>query len=112
MTQLQLPPRGVLVSPRMIYYPQLPPSVILTWIQLRGLAWGGTVTPSLSMQELAEVTGKSQATIYKHLVILRQIQRLYWRSAGDGSIVVFFGKAPSTPKEVGYPPQQDQNSWI
>ena len=58
MTQLQLPPRGILVSPRMIYYPQLPPSVILTWIQLRGLAWGGTVTPPLCMQELAEVTGR------------------------------------------------------
>jgi len=42
----------------MIYHPQLPPAVILTWIQLRGLAWGGTVTPPLRMQELAALTAK------------------------------------------------------
>lgn len=53
MARPLLPPRGVHVPARMIYNPQLPPAVILTWIQLRGLAWGGTVMPPLCMQELA-----------------------------------------------------------
>jgi hypothetical protein len=57
----------------MIYDSQLPPAVILTWIQLRGLAWGETVTPPLRMQELAALTGKSQATIYSHMSLLRHM---------------------------------------
>ena len=65
MARPLLPPRGVNVPTRMIYDPQLPPALILTWIQLRGLAWGGTVTPPLRMQELAALTGKCQATIYR-----------------------------------------------
>ena len=49
MTRPLLPPRGVYVPARMIYDNQLPPALILTWIQLRGLAWGGMVTPPLRM---------------------------------------------------------------
>ena len=58
MARPMLPPRGVHIPARMIYHPQLPPAVILTWIQLRGLAWGGTVTPPLRMQELAALTAQ------------------------------------------------------
>ena len=62
MARPLLPPRGVHVPARMIYHPQLPPALILTWIKLRGLAWGGTVTPPLRMQELAALTAKHAAT--------------------------------------------------
>lgn len=58
MAQPTLPPRGVHVPARMIYHPQLPPALILTRIQLRGLTWGGTVTPPLRMQEIAALTAK------------------------------------------------------
>ena len=112
MTRPQLPPRGVFVSSRMIYHPQLPPAVILTWIQLRGLAWGGTVTPPLSMQELADLTGKCQATIYSHLELLRQMRRLSWSSAGNASIIVSFAKAPSKKRKAGHSPPPDQYSKI
>jgi hypothetical protein len=112
MTRPLLPPRGVYVSTRMIYHPQLPPAVILTWIQLRGLAWDGTVTPPLNMQELADLTAKCQATIYSHLVVLRQMRALSWRSAGNGRIVVSFTKAPSKKRKAGHSPPQGQYSQI
>ena len=94
MARPLLPPRGVHVPARMIYYPQLPPAVILTWIQLRGLAWGGTVTPPLRMQELAALTGKSQASIYRHMSLLRSLSALSWRSAEHGTIVVSIDEKP------------------
>ncbi len=94
MARPLLPPRGVLVPTRMIYNPQLPPAAILTWIQLRGLAWGGTVTPPLRMQELVALTGKRQATIYGHMSLLRDIAALSWRSTEKGKIIVSFADKP------------------
>jgi hypothetical protein len=79
----------------MIYHPQLPPAVILTWIQLRGLAWGGTVTPPLRMQELTALTGKCQATIYSHMSLLRHMLALSWRSTEQGRIIVTFANEPA-----------------
>jgi hypothetical protein len=100
MARPLLPPRGVNVPTRMIYDPQLPPALILTWIQLRGLAWGGTVTPPLRMQELAALTGKCQATIYGHMSQLRRMSALSWRSTGQGTIIVTFADTPSGKLEV------------
>jgi len=112
MARPLLPPRGVHVPARMIYNPQLSPAVILTWIQLRGLAWGGTVTPPLRMQELAALTGKSQATIYSHMSLLRHMLALSWRSTEKGKIIVTFANEPSKKLEVINPPLDVLNSKI
>ena len=61
MARPTLPPRGVHVPAQMIYHPQQLPELILTWLTLRGLAWGGAVTPPLHMQELATLTAKHAA---------------------------------------------------
>jgi hypothetical protein len=88
MARPLLPPRGVHVPVRMIYDPQLPSAVILTWVQLRGLAWGGMVIHPLRMQELAALTGKYQATIYGHISQLRRMSTLAWRSNGQGMTIL------------------------
>ncbi len=95
MARPLLPPCGVVIPTRMIYNSQLPPAVVHTWIQLRGLAWDGTDTPPLSMQELAALTGRSQATIYGHMSQLRFIAALSWVSTGQGKIIVSFAGKPS-----------------
>ena len=120
MARPLLPPRGVHVPARMIYCPQLSPAVILTWIQLRGLAWGGMVTPPLRMQELTALTGKSQASIYGHMTLLRSISALSWRSAEQGTIIVSFAEKPFEnpasheilPPNSRIPKSQNQDSRI
>ena len=47
-----LPPRGVFVPSELIYNPDLSSNPLRTWIQLRGLAWGKSETPQLSMNQL------------------------------------------------------------
>jgi hypothetical protein len=92
-----LPPRGVFIPTHMVYNSQLPPALLVTWIQLRGLAWDGWVTPSLSMQELATLTGKRQATLYRHMSQLRHLGALSWHTTESGLIIVSFFDEP--PKE-------------
>ena len=95
MARPLLPPRGVYIPTRMIYNLQMSPALILTWIQLRGLAWSGKVTPPLRLQELAALTGKCQATNYGHMSQLRAMSALSWRSTGQGTIIVAFPDKPS-----------------
>ena len=78
-----LPPRGVHVPARMIN-PLLPPAER----SLRGLAWGGMVTPPLRSQELAALTGKRQALVFRHMSQLRYIAALSWVATGQGKIIV------------------------
>ena len=78
-----LPPRGVHVPARMVY-PLLPPAVK----SLRGLAWGGMVTPPLRSQELAALIGKCQALVFRHMSQLRNIAALSWVATEQGTIMV------------------------
>jgi hypothetical protein len=71
MARPLIPPRGVFVPVALIYERLIPPVALHTWVQLRGLAWAGRETPSLSLQQLEEITGKSQSAIYGHMAILR-----------------------------------------
>jgi hypothetical protein len=47
------------------------------------------------MQELTKITGKSQATLYGHMSLLRSMEALRWRSTGQGKIIVSFPEEPS-----------------
>jgi hypothetical protein len=80
----------------MIYKSQMPAAVFLTWLQLRGLAWCGLDTPSLCMQELVDLTGKSMATLTRHLDHLQLMHALRWHSPEPGKLIVTFPKIPPT----------------
>lgn len=85
-----LPPHGVFIPTKMIFYPQLPPSVLFTWIQLFCQAWDGGITPPLSIQQLVQITGRNQATLYRHLSWLKSTSALRWCSSSDGRIIISF----------------------
>lgn len=85
-----LPPSGVFIPTRMIFNPQLPPSVLFTWIQLFCQAWDGRITPPLSIQQLVQITGRNQATLYRHLSRLKSTSALRWCFSSDGRIIFSF----------------------
>jgi hypothetical protein len=78
----------------MIFHPQLPSAVLVTWIQLRCLAWDGWVTPPLSIPELASLIGIHPARLNRHLSQLQGISALSWRAVGHGKIIVAFPEEP------------------
>lgn len=108
-----LPPRGVFVPTAIAYNHEMPASVALTWIQLRGLAWSESETPPLSMGQLADLTGKSPSTLYGHMALLRQWGALRWRPSEKGTFIVSFEADPEG--EPGDPPriptQGDSRFW-
>jgi hypothetical protein len=79
----------------MIFNPQLPPAVLVTWIQLRCLAWDGWVIPPLSISELAALIGIHPARLHSHLSQLQDISALSWRTAGYGKRIVSFPEEPT-----------------
>ena len=83
MTRPLLPPRAAHIAARM-NNPLSPPASL----NMRGLAWDGMVTPPLRSQELAALTGKRQATIYRHMSLPRTIPAFSWRSTGLGTVIV------------------------
>lgn len=90
-----LPPRGIFIPTHMIFNTQIPPAVLVTWIQLRCLAWRGWVTSPLSISELASLLGIHPARLHRHLFQLHEISALSWRSAGNEKIIVVFPEEPS-----------------
>jgi hypothetical protein len=99
MSQPQLPPRGIFVPTRMIFYPDLPSAVLVTWIKLRSLAWDGWVTPALSISEIASLIGIHPDRLNKHLSNLQDISALACRSDGNGRILVSFPEDPNVGAE-------------
>lgn len=85
-----IPPRGTFVPASLIYHRDIPPVVFHTWVQLRSLAWGQNETPSISLAQLAELTGKSQTSLYGHMAFLRKWGALRWRPSGTGTLIVSF----------------------
>jgi len=104
MSRSLLPPRGIFVPSRLIYARNLPPAILQTWVQLRGLAWGAYETPSLSFNQLFEITGKSQSSLYGHLTFLRNWGALRWRPSGTGIFIVSFDPAisPLYPPDANF----------
>lgn len=92
MVRPLLPPRGYFIPTQMIYQSQMPSAVFLTWLQLRGLAWGGTDTPSLCIKDLVELTGKTEKTLTRHINQLEHLLALRYYSPEQGIIVVKFPK--------------------
>lgn len=112
-----LPPRGIFIPTHMIFNTQIPPAVLVTWIQLRCLAWRGWVTSPLSISELASLIGIHPARLHRHLLQLHDISALSWRIAGNGKLIVAFPEEPSveTKNQAGDPTflnSQDKESPV
>jgi len=90
MTHHLLPPRGIFIPTRMIFNTQLPPAVLVTWIQLRCLAWNGWETPPLSISELASIIGIHPGRLHKHLSQLQDISALSWLTTKNGKLILSF----------------------
>jgi hypothetical protein len=117
MTSALLPPRGIFIPTHMIFNPQLPPAVLVTWIQLRCLAWRGWDTPPFSISELATLIGIHPNRLHKHLSHLKDISALSWRTAGHGKLILSFPEEPSAKPEKhavpsNFPDTRIQNSEI
>lgn len=89
-----LPPRGIFVPIQMVFNTQLPSVVVITWIQLRSLAWRGWATPPLSLPELASLIGIHPARLQKHLAELQDASALVCRSNRDGKLILSFPEQP------------------
>jgi hypothetical protein len=83
----------------MIFNPQLPPAVLVTWIQLRSLAWAGWVTPPLSISKLAALIAIHPTRLTKHLSQLQGISALVCHTSGHGNIIVAFPEEPTVIQE-------------
>ena len=94
-----LPPRGIFVPSNMIFNTQLPPAVLVTWIQLRCLAWRGWVTPPLSIPEIASLIGIHPARLNRHLAQLQDICALTCRSTRNGKLILSFFDEQTANKE-------------
>jgi hypothetical protein len=107
-----LPPCGIFFPTTMIFNHQLPPSVQFTWIQLFCQAWNGRSTPPLSIQQLVQITGRNQVTLFRHLSRLQSTSALRWHSNRDGRIIISFHDNLSEKSEpsVGFPSLIDSNA--
>jgi hypothetical protein len=104
-----LPERGIFVPTSMIFHPQLPATVLVTWIQLRCLAWRGWHTSPLSLPELASLTGIHPDRLQRHLIQLEGISALSLHTSGDGKLIITFPEHPGIPLE-GKPEEQKNSS--
>jgi hypothetical protein len=99
MTDSLRPPRGIFVPTQMVFNTQIPSVVVLTWIQLRCLAWRGWVTPPLSLPELASLIGIHPARLQRHLADLQDVSALVCSSNKDGKLVLSFPQEPIAETE-------------
>jgi hypothetical protein len=95
MPRSLIPPRGVYVSSQVVYHPDMPAHLKETLIQLIGLAWGSPTdnTPPITYKELANLTGKSEFSLYGHIENLRsQFNALSLHQAHRGYYVFALDK--------------------
>ena len=91
----RLPPRGIFVPTQLIFHPELPATVLLTWIQLRCLAWEGWVTPPLTLAEIAAQLGIHPARLNRHLAQLQELSALSCRMTDHGIMTITFPDEPA-----------------
>ena len=99
MNHSLLPARGIFVPTQMIFNTQLPSAVLVSWIQLRCLAWRGWNTPPFTLSELASLIGIHPARLNRHLSQLQDLSALSCRSAGNGKLILSFPVEPAVKTE-------------
>lgn len=93
------PPPGVFIPSQLIFHPELPPAMLVTWIQLRSLAREGLATSPLSMSQLAAQLGIHPARLYKHMAHLQEIAALSWQAGAGEKIIISFPAQPVPVEE-------------
>lgn len=94
LTSSPLPPRGVFIPTSMLFHSELPSAVLLTWIQLRALAWKGWSTPAMTLPEFASILGIHPSRLSKHLDHLQGTSALSLRTDGSSRLVISFPEFP------------------
>ena len=94
MTRPLLPPKHIQVPTHIAYQLKLPFPILASYVLLRGLAWSSTVTPMLSMQELASLTGIPPSSLFRHMSHLSRMGVLSWRATGQGKLMLTFNDDP------------------
>jgi hypothetical protein len=64
------------------------------------------------MEQLAELLGKSQSTLYGHMAALRSRGALRWRSARDGTLIVSFEDLDEAQEDSEFLENDDEDSKI
>lgn len=89
-----LPPRGIFIPTHLIFHPDLPSAVLVTWIRLRCLTWDGWTTPPMKIIELAAHIGIHHTRLHRHLAQLQDISALSWRITSQGKVILSFPEEP------------------
>lgn len=97
-----VPPKYVNAPVSVVYDPNLPRALIVTYVRLRGLAWKNKdrFTPPMRIEELLEITGLKRRAFYQHLSELRETGPLRWESPQPGYLVLFFDDRESTSSDL------------
>lgn len=94
MTRPIKPPRGIFIPSRVLYHPAFFPALRDTLIQLLALAWSSPsrdMTPPLTYPMLAELTGKTIASLHGHIAILRkECTALRLQYTASGTFIIQF----------------------
>jgi hypothetical protein len=83
-----------LIPQSLLFGDGLPACLAHTWLQLRCLAGESELTPPLPALDLSRLTGKSLATLYRHLRRLKMLGLLDWRCRSAGLQVSFVAASP------------------
>jgi len=110
MTRPLLPPDFVKMPVGLLFDldPELSPTIKITWLQLRAMAWGKTETPPFTAAEFEELTGTAGKTLYKHMGALRTNTHgaFRWRRGAGSTFIVSFecsdqtADRPPDPAEI------------
>lgn len=111
------PAGGIFVPAILIYNPYLPPVVVHTWIQLRGLAGSEGRTRPYTISDLCALTGKGQTALYSHLAVLKSSGLIRCRTAARGALVLIFEDfedvdAPAARTPILLPPPTGEPVYV
>ena len=98
MNRPTIPPKFINIPAGIAYRRDLPASVILTYIQLRGLAWDSKGALKVDWNDLFYILGKPRTTIYRHLAKLASSNWLRFNSTHRRLLVVYFSGPGEFPE--------------
>ncbi len=90
----------ILIPHNLLFGDRFPACLTQTWLQLRSLAGEAGLTPSFSSEGLARLTGKSLATLYRHLRRLKDAGLLDWRCLASELQISFELQPASRPEQA------------
>lgn len=111
MTKKPLIPTKYVNTPAdLTYDAELSDPHFRTYVRLRGLAWGSSETPPLTIDEMAAICHRSVRSMWGHLSHLREQTDLNWTSIGSGRMIIKFRSLTDKPPEFEretLPPSQE-----